>query len=290
MVEILAWFARPYFFNFSNTYRFKTSICVGLFVFLFLYIFRPFNLSFLHVNNALEYTISLGCISFLVVLLFLFIIPIIFKNYFTQEKWNIGKNLIFTLNCLVTIAFFCWLYSLLSKPENLPTANLFRFVFYTLSVSVFPLILFFIIDEKISRKKRQKIATKLKIEKKLIPHIPTKDTTLILTSKNRKEKLTIHLNELIYITSEGNYICVFTKKSNVLKESILRNTLTNISKDLELYNSLVRCHKSYIINSKYINDIQGNARGYILKSAIIPFDIPVSRSFPKSLLKNLIGK
>ncbi len=290
MADILAWFARPYYFNFSNTYRLKTAVFVGIFVFLFLYVFRPFNLSILHVNDALEYSIALGCISFLVVLIFLFIVPKILKIYFTDESWNIGKNLFFTLNCFIAISFFCWLYSLVSKNENIPTASLFHFIYYALAVGTFPLVLFYIIDEKISRKKRQKIVAKIKEEKSFFSNPTTKNTALILSSKNENEKLSVLINDLIYITSEGNYICVFTKKNNVLKESILRNTLTNISKDLALYNSLVRCHKSYIINTKHINDIQGNARGYILKSTIIPFDIPVSRSFPKSLLKNLIGK
>jgi len=289
MVDILAWFARPYYFNFSNTYRFKTSVCVGFFVFIFLYIFRPFNLSILHVNDALEYTIALGCISFLVVLLFLFIIPIIFKAYFTDEKWNIGKNLFFTLHCVIAISFFCWLYSLLSKTENIPTASLFHFIYYALAVGTFPLVLFYIIDEKISRQKRQKIATKIKAGKKNILGVTLTNTSLILRSKNRKEELTFHQNDIAYITSEGNYTCIYTIENNKLKESLLRNTLTNISQDLAQHNALIRCHKSYIINSKYIDDIQGNARGYILKSSVIPFDIPVSRSFPKSLLNNLVG-
>ncbi len=289
MADILAWFARPYYFNFSNTYRLKTSICVGFFVFIFLYIFRPFNLSILHVNDALEYTIALGCISFLVILVFLFIIPIIFKSYFIDEKWNIGKNLFFTLNCFIAISFFCWLYSLLTKNENIPTASAFHFIYYALSVGTFPLVLFYIIDEKISRKKRQKIATKIIEEKNYTSKVSSTNTSLILSSKNKKEQLTFHQNDIVYITSEGNYTCIYTKENNKLKESILRNTLTNVSKDLEFYNSLIRCHKSYIVNSKYINDIQGNARGYILKSSIIPFDIPVSRSFPKSLLNNLVG-
>jgi len=289
MLNILAWFARPYYFNFSNTYRLKTAVCVGFFVFIFLYIFRPFNLSILHVNDALEYTIVLGSISFFVVLVFLFIVPLIFKSYFTDEKWNIGKNLFFTLNCFVAISFFCWCYSLLSKNENIPTASLFHFIYYSLAVGTFPLVLFYIIDEKISRKKRQKIVVNIKNNKPFISK-PIKNTTLTLRSKNSKEELTFHQNNIVYITSEGNYVCIYTKENNKLKESILRNTLTNVSKDLALYNSLIRCHKSYIINTKYVDDIQGNARGYILKSATIPFNIPVSRSFPKSLLKNLIRK
>ena len=82
---------------------------------------------------------------------------------------------------------------------------------------------------------------------------------------------------------------MFTKKDGLLKEHILRTTLTKIYKELSEYNHIIRCHKSYIINSNYMKEIRGNARGYTLKSPSIPFDIPVSRRFPKDSLINLIS-
>jgi len=70
---------------------------------------------------------------------------------------------------------------------------------------------------------------------------------------------------------------------------ILRVTLTKIDEELQDYTSIIRCHKSYIINVNFITDISGNARGYLLKSDVIPFDIPVSRNFSKQSLKGLLS-
>ena len=69
----------------------------------------------------------------------------------------------------------------------------------------------------------------------------------------------------------------------------MRVTLTKIEKELQDYNKIIRCHKSYIVNVNFINNINGNARGYLLKSDEIPFNIPVSRSFSKQSLKSLLS-
>ena len=109
-------------------------------------------------------------------------------------------------------------------------------------------------------------------------------------SDNRKEFIGFDINNLIYITSQGNYASFFLKKENSydLKEEILRVTLSKIESNLKNYSSIIRCHKSYIINTSYIDDITGNARGYLLKSKFLSFEIPVSRKFSKNSLFGLL--
>ena len=68
----------------------------------------------------------------------------------------------------------------------------------------------------------------------------------------------------------------------------MRVTLTKIIENLKEYPNIIRCHKSYIINSDYVLDISGNARGYLLKIKFISINVPVSRSFSKQSLQSLI--
>lgn len=51
---------------------------------------------------------------------------------------------------------------------------------------------------------------------------------ITIYSENKKEKLTIHIDKLIYITIDGNYASFFLDTTNGVKELILRNTLANI--------------------------------------------------------------
>jgi len=80
----------------------------------------------------------------------------------------------------------------------------------------------------------------------------------------------------------------FIIENNELKEKILRVTLTKIESFLKDYDFIIRCHKSYIVNKKYVNKVTGNARGYLLKCNILDFYIPVSRKFSKKSLLTLV--
>ncbi|MDD7915542.1 LytR/AlgR family response regulator transcription factor [Polaribacter ponticola] len=111
---------------------------------------------------------------------------------------------------------------------------------------------------------------------------------IILYGTNKTENISFNLNDLIYISSQGNYASFFIKTGSETKEIILRNTLSAIIKELNKYNNIIRCHKSYIINTNYVNAISGNARGYYLRSNSITQQIPVSRSFNKSDLQKMV--
>ena len=106
--------------------------------------------------------------------------------------------------------------------------------------------------------------------------------TINIKGNNKEENISFVLDDLVYISSEGNYASFFIKSNNGIKERVLRNTLSNINKDLKDYKNIIRCHKPYIINSNYMDSISGNARGYFLESQTIPQQIPVSRKFKKS--------
>jgi len=92
MKSIFSWLSTPYYFNPSIKFKLKVSFCFGFFVFIFLNIFKPFNINTL-VNLILEYTIFLGVSTTFGVFFMLYIPPLFFKNYFDEDKWTVGRNL-----------------------------------------------------------------------------------------------------------------------------------------------------------------------------------------------------
>jgi hypothetical protein len=291
MKSIISWLSKPYYFNPTIKFKFKLSFYHGLFVFLFLYIFRPFYLSQFDVI-ILEYTLGIGTIAFLGTFLVLYIPALIFKNYFNEDNWTIGRNIFLIVIGLLFIGILLWYFcEMYKEPYHLRKLGPLEFIFYTFLVSLIPLTFFIFINEKNVREKREKKV----VEIKEIKRKNELNSTLILpkeitiNSDNGKESITFLIDNLVYITSQGNYASFFLKNENNLNEKILRVTLTSIADDLKEYSNIIRCHKSYIVNVNYINDIYGNARGYLLKSKYISFDIPVSRSFSKQSLQQLIG-
>ena len=291
MKNFTDWLSLPYYFNPSNKFKFKVSFFHGLFVFLFLYIFRPFYLNQFEVI-ILEYTLGIGIIAFLGTLITLYIPPLIFKDFFNEDNWTIGKNLFLMAIGITLIGVILWYFSEMYKePYHLKKVGLLEFLLYTFLVSLFPLTFFIFINEKELREKRKKKVFEIKEIKREnelnLTKILAKEITI--KSDNGKENITFYVDNLVYITSQGNYASFFLQNEAGLKEQILRVTLTTLDKELKNYSNFIRCHKSYIINVNYINDISGNARGYILKSALFTDEIPVSRNFSKQSLHKLIG-
>ncbi len=289
MKSIFSWLSTPYYFNPSIKFKLKVSFCFGFFVFIFLYIFKPFNINTL-VNLILEYTIFLGVSTTFGVFFMLYIPPLFFKNYFDEDKWTVGRNLFVILIGLFLNGSFLWFFSNLFKNSfGIESLKYFNFLSYTFLVGTIPLLFFVFINEKSVREKRKKKANEINTynKEKLVEKILKKDVTIY--SDNKKEKIVFKVDDLVYISSQGNYASFFIRKNSDLKEMILRVTLTKIDEELQDYTSIIRCHKSYIINVNFITDISGNARGYLLKSDVIPFDIPVSRNFSKQSLKGLLS-
>lgn len=291
MKSFLSWLSIPYYFNPSVSFKFKISFSIGLFVFLFLYIFKPFYLVSLE-NVLLQYTAGIGITTFFGVFFFLYIPALIFKDYFNEDNWTIGRNLFLIIIGILLTGILIWsLGNVFKNQYNLKNISLVRFLFYTYLVGTLPVVFFIFINEKNVREKREKRAKNInkykkeKLEKK-IKKLPT---NVVIVSDNKKESINFNIDDLVYITSQGNYASFFLRiNKEGLKEKILRVTLSKINTSLKNYSNIIRCHKSYIVNINYINDITGNARGYILKSEIISINIPVSRSFSKESLRSLL--
>ena len=291
MKSFLSWLSIPYYFNPSVSFKFKISFSIGLFVFLFLYIFKPFYLVSLE-NVLLQYTAGIGITTFFGVFFFLYIPALIFKDYFNEDNWTIGRNLFLIIVGILLTGILIWsLGNVFKNQYNLKNISLIRFLFYTYLVGTLPVVFFIFINEKNVREKRKKRAENINKYKKEKLEIKIKKlpTNVVIFSDNKKESINFNIDDLVYITSQGNYASFFLRiNKEGLKEKILRVTLSKINTSLKGYSNIIRCHKSYIVNINYINDITGNARGYILKSEIISINIPVSRSFSKESLQSLL--
>lgn len=285
---LLNWINKPYFFINSLKFNFILCFGVGLFIFLFLFLFQPFGITSV-LNNKLLYTGGFGLITFLISILYFAILPLIFKKYFKDENWTVGKNIVFLFMLVLTITFGNYFYnSLVQNIDNMPLLSLKDFFVYTFSIAIFPIIIFTYVSEKLYRIQREKSSKEI-MELEVAKTRKETDEVVNIFGDNKKEKISFNINNLVYVTSQGNYVSFYLKKEEKVEEIILRSTLSNIDKEFCDNSNIIRCHKSYIINSNFMDSISGNARGYFLESNLIASQIPVSRSFKKDNLKRLIS-
>jgi len=85
--------------------------------------------------------------------------------------------------------------------------------------------------------------------------------------------------EIRYAEAMQNYVTVWFYKDGKLNKEMLRATIASVDEQLSEC-SVIRCHRSYLVNVDAIENVSGNAQGLRLKLRDIPQEeVPVSRSF-----------
>ncbi len=108
-----------------------------------------------------------------------------------------------------------------------------------------------------------------------------------LVAENEKDSLQLELSSLLYIESTGNYIDINYLKDGVLKNTLLRSTLKRSEQQLEKFNSVLKCHRAFLVNVSCIAEVKGNSQGLRLALKHTETEIPVSLNFSKSLKEKL---
>ena len=100
-------------------------------------------------------------------------------------------------------------------------------------------------------------------------------------------KLTISSDSLYYMESQDNYVKIYYENQDRLLSYMLRCRTKTIEENLA-ETSMVRCHRSYMVNVSKINHIKkGGKSRYIVLSNTEIKPIPVSKSYFKNLVEKI---
>ena len=133
------------------------------------------------------------------------------------------------------------------------------------------------------------VQLKSKIDKYDIEAKPKAEQRMI-TIKDMvgNSKLTISSNDFVYAEIRCSTLYIYFMHDELLREKHLRATISSIENNV-CDQSIVRCHRSFIINIKYIDAIEGNSNGYKLYLKCCNAVIPVSRQYTLKM-KNLLDE
>ena len=102
-------------------------------------------------------------------------------------------------------------------------------------------------------------------------------------------KLTVNSDNLLYLEAADNYINVNYLKQGKLSSFLVRNSLKNVEQSLTpQYTSLVRCHRSYMINFEKVKIMRREKGSVFLElEGEKMMDIPVSKTYIAQLTELL---
>ncbi len=277
----------PYLTQSSPSFRLIQALSFGIFVSLFLMIFKPFRIDELgkHLTMA---ALGFGGVTFLAMAFLNVLIPAMFRQYFEEERWTVGKEIFYTLLNVWLIGLFNFLFFNVFMGSRFSIDSLLWFQFSTITIGIFPVTIYTLLREKISRQKYSKGAVSLSAELGTARH-KNSDEVVELRSRDGKENLVYPIDRLYFIKASDNYAEIHYLDDS-MQMDLVRNTLKEISEDLSKYGQMFRCHKSYIVNFDLVTAISGNAQGYKLHLDGYEKTIPVSRQHNNLINQRLASR
>ena len=226
-------------------------------------------------------------ITFIGMMITYFVLPIFFPGFFDLDNWRIKNHIVFALGNILLIALLNWQYSNGAGQGLTKEYGLFYFLVMTAGVGFIPLIILTMVIERSLWNKHRYIAQDISDQLELQKGTFDNEEPISLVAENTTECFNLPQNQLICIVSEGNYSKVYYCHQEKTEEKLLRMPLKKVEELLAKFEKIVRCHRSYIVNLPQITSVSGNARSYKLHVAELDFAIPVSRSFPKTMIEHL---
>lgn len=116
--------------------------------------------------------------------------------------------------------------------------------------------------------------------------MPEHTEIINLMDNNGNLKLSVKLDNLYYIKAEDNYINVFYQRNGAIATYMVRCKMKTIEDNCADSSSLMRCHRSYIVNIKKVSVLHNEADGFMMEFEREGLDsIPVSKTYSKRVLE-----
>jgi len=264
----------PFIVDLKKNIRLIIAISLG--IFLFLLFFQPFQIQNPDFNNRLIILATFGAITLVLLSIFRIIIPSLFSKVFSEEQWNLKKEILIDF---LFLAFNTVAFSFFAKyVGRIPIT--FHVVIIILIITLCAIAAIIIVTEFHSLKQQvENLSESSDISEPDDGKEIEEDVEIEFESENKSEYFHLFLQQIMLIKSANNYIEVIYKQGDRISKRLIRNTLKTTEELFSKYPSMIRCHRSFIINKNYIQHVSKGADGLKLTLFDYPQEIHVSRQY-----------
>jgi len=256
--------------------RLLLIIVVFVFSVIFLNIFQPFNIARLYSDSGFIQFLRLSSYGFVIAVVFLFTqFPL--RRIFKIQQFTI-KSFLFWL--VIEIALINLVYIFL---YGNPIGNFKNDLVFSLKYTLLSIWLPYSFAILIVYYKNQRTEIELL---KSNANKPTEKRLLVFRDENGKIKFSVLAKDLLLLESTDNYVSVFYVLDNKVQRKLLRNTLKNLEEMLK-ENSVIRCHRSFMVNITNVEFMQKEYKKFNLKIKHLEKVIPVSEKYSTPFLSFL---
>ena len=264
---------------------------VSIFAIVFINVYKPFGSDKWMIDQKeiastkyLLWSTILVCIGMTVVA----ISRVIMYNYSRNPRHSITylKYAIWVfIELLLLSGAFTVLALIVSKNLNLTSNDPLEIykaamqnTFFIIGIPYFICIFYFSYQERSA-----------KLKELMNENIGFKSSNLISIRDSRGVlQLSVAKENLLYIESADNYICIWYKKNDTLKKQLMHITMKDVSEQLA-ETSVVRCHRSYMINLDLVKVMRREKGNLFLELGEHGVrEIPISKTYGEAVLRRLV--
>lgn len=269
-----------YIYEKSNIVR--LILLTAFFALIFINIYKPFSSESWY--NVSEFKFFLfSSLIILTGVLVVVISRIIMYYYGKKHTISYSAYAIWILLEIFFMALFYTVYTLVLSPKREYLAVFKESVVNTSLVLLLPyaaLHLYFSYREK--ERQLQLLASE---------HEETTAQQNIYSFYDEKNelRLSVKRDNLLYIESADNYVCIWYLNKGTVSKFMLRNSLKTIEESLSKTN-VQRCHRSYMVNFDQVKVIQRRKDGMYMDLGVdrVP-DIPISKTYSEKVIQWFIN-
>lgn len=264
----------------------RRAVLVGGFVFLLLFLFRPFGLDRLPLGTVFFDAINYGLISAACIYGLGRLFPRLFPTYFQEDTWTVGKEIASNLIYILFIAIGNYAYNVVKAYTQFTWGG---FLFMLLAtVTVATVVVFIVVLIQSNRALRHNLRAARSMTDHLPAHRPHAVAAdlppVTLPAEVDSQQIAVAPDRMIVLASDANYVvCTYYEAGGAAREHRFRSTLKAVEELLAPYPFLFRCHRAFIVNLECIESVDGNAKGYSLEMKDYALPVPVARSKGKAL-------
>ena len=260
--------------------RLRFVIVNGIFVILFINIFKPFNIDrWFDIPGRWEglFYSSFGLISILVIGLSQFVVrPVTGSLHFRILDfcfWSLGEIFVLTL-----------IFNFLFAIDELSIRNFRSEIGSTFRYTTLIAGLAYTFTLLINR-----IFTPKKIGVYSSEGNNDQASSLVsFNDENGNFKFGIKVEDLLYLEAADNYVMIYFFELDSVQKQILRNSLKNLEAGLKQF-GILRCHRSFMVHTERIRQVKKEPKRYLL---YLPYGlrIPASPTFYEAFIAGSIRK
>jgi DNA-binding LytR/AlgR family response regulator len=282
MTSFVTWLRQP--FHLLDTHRARLILVIfcGLFGCLFLNVFHPFNVNlwFNDVKAPLFIVLTFFSAAGMGALaLSQFAIRSVFNIKLPTRLSFLGWSLvefIFIALAIHTVDIFILDKGFFDVHEFLQNLK------HTLLIVALPYFLGILL---LHMENQLAVVRELKLK---VENSVVRTENVNISDEKGKVVMNVPVKNIVYFKSEDNYTLLYYKQQEELKKELIRTNLKKLEQELATL-TMVRIHRSYMINSQNLLSAIRTARGYKVKMDLDPqHHLPVSSTYQQAFEQKIV--